>query len=63
MQLGQSKVHRKTRPCAAGDVPVTDGKDKKAMMFSGKVVRWRPQLADIPSSIHPVDHDQALAVE
>ena len=33
------------------DIPVTDRKDKQAMMFS---VRWRPQLAGMPSS-HPVD--------
>jgi hypothetical protein len=62
MQSGQSKAQRKTRPCAVDDIPVTDRKGKQAMVFSGKVVRWRPQLAGMPCS-HPVDRDRALAIE
>jgi hypothetical protein len=57
--IGPSKAQTKTRPCTADDIPVTDRKDKQAVMFS---VRWRPQMAGMPSS-HPVDHDQALAIE
>jgi hypothetical protein len=44
MQLGRSKVHRKTRQCSADEIPVAGEKDKQAMMFSGKI---RPLAAVI----------------